>query len=319
MTTMTFTMSTQGKKRWADITPSTGTVTVNTDAGTTTWTSSSAVSEVTFTIGENATYGSETGKAGQFDVDDVTINGDGSAPTVKPEETVVDNIAAFNAASVNAVVTLTLKDVVVLYSWTSNNNNNSTYIRDASGALLLYNCGLDLNAGDILNGKVVLTRSVYNKSIQAAKNDKTNKDNITVTHGDEPLAKNILYTDAKDYVSDLVVIKDVDIVENGVDSKGNPKFYIGTGDDALQVYNGFYISGYTLAAASNVNVKGIITRYNNTYEIQPIEDPSTTTGIDDVTTVVNDKDAPVYNLAGQRVSKDYKGVVIQNGKKRINK
>ena len=74
-----------------------------------------------------------------------------------------------------------------------------------------------------------------------------------------------------------------------------------------------------MAAASNVNVKGIITRYNNTYEIQPIEDPSTTTGIDDVTTVVNDKDAPVYNLAGQRVSKDYKGVVIQNGKKRINK
>lgn len=31
------------------------------------------------------------------------------------------------------------------------------------------------------------------------------------------------------------------------------------------------------------------------------------------------EDAPVFNLAGQRVSKDYKGVVIQDGKKRINK
>lgn len=30
-------------------------------------------------------------------------------------------------------------------------------------------------------------------------------------------------------------------------------------------------------------------------------------------------DAPMYNMAGQRVNKDYKGVVIQNGTKRINK
>ena len=28
-----------------------------------------------------------------------------------------------------------------------------------------------------------------------------------------------------------------------------------------------------------------------------------------------DADAPLYNLAGQRVGKDYKGIVIQNGKK----
>ena len=32
-----------------------------------------------------------------------------------------------------------------------------------------------------------------------------------------------------------------------------------------------------------------------------------------------DADAPMYNMAGQRVNKDYKGVVIQNGTKRINK
>ncbi len=32
-----------------------------------------------------------------------------------------------------------------------------------------------------------------------------------------------------------------------------------------------------------------------------------------------DKDAPVYNLSGQRVSKDTKGILIQNGKKYVNK
>jgi len=32
-----------------------------------------------------------------------------------------------------------------------------------------------------------------------------------------------------------------------------------------------------------------------------------------------DNDAPMYNLAGQRVNKSYKGVVVQNGKKMLNK
>lgn len=41
------------------------------------------------------------------------------------------------------------------------------------------------------------------------------------------------------------------------------------------------------------------------------------TGINDVTTKADDTNAPTYNLKGQRVGKDYKGVVIQNGKKRI--
>lgn len=41
-------------------------------------------------------------------------------------------------------------------------------------------------------------------------------------------------------------------------------------------------------------------------------------GINDIKNDV-DKNAPKYNLAGQRVDKNYKGVVIQNGKKFMNK
>ena len=45
------------------------------------------------------------------------------------------------------------------------------------------------------------------------------------------------------------------------------------------------------------------------------------TGITNVslTTSEDDENAPIYNLAGQRVTKDYKGVLIQNGKKFMNK
>ncbi|WP_455261320.1 hypothetical protein [Prevotella jejuni] len=43
------------------------------------------------------------------------------------------------------------------------------------------------------------------------------------------------------------------------------------------------------------------------------------TGIKNVQTIEVNENAPIYNLAGQRVSKDYKGVVIQNGKKFVRK
>ena len=47
-----------------------------------------------------------------------------------------------------------------------------------------------------------------------------------------------------------------------------------------------------------------------------------TTGISNVDVNANDNfdaNAPMYNLAGQRVNKSYKGVVIVNGKKYMNK
>ena len=46
----------------------------------------------------------------------------------------------------------------------------------------------------------------------------------------------------------------------------------------------------------------------------------TSAGITNITTEEQaDPNAPIYNLAGQRVTKDTKGVLIQNGKKFINK
>lgn len=49
-------------------------------------------------------------------------------------------------------------------------------------------------------------------------------------------------------------------------------------------------------------------------------DESETTGIDNVDVNANENiDAPMYNLAGQRIGKSYKGIVIVNGKKYFNK
>ena len=49
------------------------------------------------------------------------------------------------------------------------------------------------------------------------------------------------------------------------------------------------------------------------------EASNTTTGISSITVDGLDGNAPKYNVAGQRVDNDYKGVVIQKGKKFIKK
>ena len=73
MTQVVFTISTQGKKRQAEITASTGSVSVDTEAWTVTWTGSSK--DVTFTVGDKATYGTDgADKAGQFDFLSLDIN-----------------------------------------------------------------------------------------------------------------------------------------------------------------------------------------------------------------------------------------------------
>lgn len=232
----------------------------------------------------------------------------------KKEIKAASDIAAFNSLADKDEAVLTLNNAKVLYSWTSNNNNNSTYIRDASGALCLYNAGLDLKAGQILNGTVNITRSSYNGTIQGAKNDKTSKTTFTATDGEAPIANTIKPADAASHVSDLVQFTNVNIV------KDNTRFYIVDGDNKVQVYNGFHINGYTVAAAENVDVKGILVKYNTTYEVYPIEVP-VTTGITEIKAdkAVLDANAPMYNLAGQRVDKSFKGVVLQKGKKFLNK
>lgn len=71
ITKIVFYISSNGKKRWTDVTPDTGTTTVEQAAFTTTW--EGDAKEITFTVGDVATYGSESNKAGQFCIDKLVI------------------------------------------------------------------------------------------------------------------------------------------------------------------------------------------------------------------------------------------------------
>lgn len=133
----------------------------------------------------------------------------------------------------------------------------------------------------------------------------------------------------KVYVKGLITgIKDVE-----TEKYGNATYYINDNnstDGQITVFRGFYLNGDKFTSEDQIKVGdevivyGTLTLYNNTEneiaDSQLYSIKSATTGITAITPdKAADENAPMYNLAGQRVGKGYKGVVIKNGKKYIVK
>ena len=69
-----------------------------------------------------------------------------------------------------------------------------------------------------------------------------------------------------------------------------------------------------------VNDGNVLLKTHGTYKISVTKDlvmtvTSSTTAINGIEATAEEANAPIYNLSGQKVTKSYKGVVIQNGKK----
>lgn len=79
MTTLVFNISTNGQKRLADITASTGDVKIDNKNWTVTWTGTA--SSVTFTVGDKAVNGTEPSKAGQFCIASISFDEEGGGET----------------------------------------------------------------------------------------------------------------------------------------------------------------------------------------------------------------------------------------------
>ena len=116
------------------------------------------------------------------------------------------------------------------------------------------------------------------------------------------------------------------------DIYGSLSYYIsddGKKENELQVYGGLSFKGEKFTSIDDIKVGDVVVvygklkKFKTTYELDLnnilISLNGTTTGITNITTDEAAKNAPVYNLAGQKVTKAYKGVVIKNGKKMIQK
>ena len=330
MTKMVFTMSDAGKKQWATVTASEGTMTVDKTNGTTTWENTNGSSSVTLTVGDNNDFGSNTKKkAGQFNVDKVDITSDGQGggetPTPPVEETKAENIAAFKALASGTTATLTLKDAQVfyknVYTTKSGATNTEYYVRDASGAIQFFNTDLELNVNQIINGTVEVKYTLYNEMPEATKTANTSAEKLTITDGETAVPTKVTVADltTNKYLCDLVTVENVNITTEKEDTYTNN--YLVSGDDKVMIYDKFK-TNVTISEGEGYDVTGVLVTAklsgNIVKELAPISAP-VPTGINNITTDAADANAPAYNLSGQRVGKNAKGVLIKNGKKYVVK
>ena len=103
MTKITFNLSAQGKKRLPPITASVGTIAKQNSADeTVVWTGNA--SEVTFTVGEKATYGTDgEEKAGQFDFSEVVFGEGGETPPT-PSGRTYNKVSAITSGKAYLIV-----------------------------------------------------------------------------------------------------------------------------------------------------------------------------------------------------------------------
>ena len=225
--------------------------------------------------------------------------------TTEPTKPVVDNIKAFADLGNNTEAILKLDNCKVTYA-----NGKYVYVRDNTGGMCFYNQSAfaDANNKWQLGGQIEGKVSIYNGMTQMTVTDASA---MTHTEGAayEPVA--IALSDASSHVADLVVIND----EITVFADGS-KFYCDT-EKKLQIYDNFRLN-YSIAADDKISgLTGVIIPYNTQLEIAPTVVP--------VPTSINAMKADsrfngaIYNLKGQRVDSSYKGLVIKNGKKFVNK
>ena len=115
---------------------------------------------------------------------------------------------------------------------------------------------------------------------------------------------------------------------------GNASYTIsddGTSTSTLTVFRGKYLGNAKFTAEDHINagnkvvVCGVLKNYAKDDTTTPQLTNSYLVSINGTTTAINSVktktalDGAIYNLAGQRVSKSYKGVVIKNGRKYIVK
>ena len=226
----------------------------------------------------------------------------GDEPAVAPIQT-VDNIAAFKSIGANKEATLSLKNAQVQYVGT-----NDMYIVDATGGIDIYKSGLNYTAGQFLNGTITATYDVFNKLPQLI-NITENK--LTATDGTvKPVEMSVEDAALAENACKLVKITNVKAVK--IDNN-----YYTDENKTILFYDKFQI-GYTVNTENECDYTGIIIPYNTQMELAPTVTP-VTSNINGITIDDADANAPVYNLAGQKVSTSYKGVVIKAGKKFVQK
>ena len=253
----------------------------------------------------------------------LTVTLAGTVITYKDVPSVKDLLTNYTSATTS--LNLKLTNAKVIYVNTYNKTVN-TYVREGDAAIELRTLGFDMPLNSTISGTVKVDLD-YSYGVPYLKaNDATNDESLNIQESTEeaqPIVATVADLNAKKYMNDLVIVKDVKLstekVTSGTSTRTN--YYINDGDAKVQLYDKFQVSDLTtLTDGETYTVQGLFGQiFNNVPEILMTKKVKETTGITNITTEATDANAPAYNLAGQKVGKEYKGVVIKAGKKFIQK
>ena len=256
----------------------------------------------------------------------VTLNGGGTTPeppvvvTYTDVASVKDLLANYKEDTKNLNLTLTNAKVTFVNEYKGTIN---TYVREGDTAIELRTLGFNMPVNSILTGKVKVDLK-YNYGVPyLTANAGTDDESITITESDEaaqPIEATIADLIANKYLNDLVTIKNFTFSKEEY-QEGKFNYYANDGEQKIMIYDKFNKVGGVaeLTEGETYTATGLYGAiFKGTPEILPTQKVTagTPTGINNITTSAADN-APIFNLAGQKVGKGYKGVVIKAGKKMI--
>ena len=261
--------------------------------------------------------------AGNTQLKSLIVTLAGTVITYKDVPSVKDLLTNYTSATTS--LNLKLTNAKVIYVNTYNKTVN-TYVREGDAAIELRTLGFDMPLNSTISGTVKVDLD-YSYGVPYLKaNDATNDESLNIQESTEeaqPIVATVADLNAKKYMNDLVIVKDVKLstekVTSGTSTRTN--YYINDGDQKVQLYDKFQVSDLTtLTDGETYTVQGLFGQiYKDVPEILMTKKVAETTGINNITTEATDANVPAYNLAGQKVGKEYKGVVIKAGKKFIQK
>ena len=263
--------------------------------------------KVVFTIGKSTT------------IKTMTVTLAGTVITYTDVPSVKDLLANYTKDTPNLNLKLTNAKVIYVNEF---NGTVNTYVREGDAAIELRTLGFDMPVNSTISGTVKVDYAVNNGIPYLKANDATKAEALTIatsTEEAQPIVATIADILANKYVNDLVIIKDVTFKKEVSGKYTN--YFIYDGENKVQLYDKFQVSDLaTLTDGQTYTVQGLFgAMFNSVPEILMTKKVAETSGIANITTDAANANAPVFNLAGQKVGKAYKGVVIKAGKKFIQK
>ena len=271
-------------------------------------------------------YLATTENPGRWEIKNFTIQGGDIVVTYQDET--IESLNGKTSASIDNV-NLKLNNAVVVYV----DPTQGAYVREGDYAILFFQTGLNLTEGQTLTGDIKFNYTPYyglpeTKDIQ----DVTTIEGVTTGTGEvAPVETTLDELIELKHIADLCVVKGVTLSSETVTTGEGDKqktvtnYYMNLDDKKVQIFDKYELGiiPEEIDETKKYDVTGIFgTIYKNAPEIFPTKiEESTGTGIKNVNVNnnVNVNTNAIYNLSGQRVNDTYRGIVIKNGKKFVQK